>query len=223
MNTRADSSIEYHLGELELTDATDDPRRSLPQVPASCGRILDVGCGIGQSLIGLNLPASVEAHGVDIDAAAIQYGCARFPHLRLQVGRGEALPYDDGYFDMVICRVSLPYMHIPRALREFHRVLAPSGQLWLALHPASMVRQDLREAIANRSFRQLMYRAYVLANSAALYFDVQFAYLLNRKRMESYQSPALIRRAVIRAGFSGIATTGAHVGGGSIVTANRPD
>ena len=36
-------------------------------------------------------------------------------------------------FDLVICRVALPYMHVNRALFEMFRILNEGGELWLGV------------------------------------------------------------------------------------------
>jgi ubiquinone/menaquinone biosynthesis C-methylase UbiE len=213
------ASIDYHLKELEIAEAQGDIRKSLPDIPAMCHRLLDVGCGIGQSLIALRLPATVEAHGVDIDEEAVAFGSARNPHLHLRAGSGEKLPYTDEYFDMVMCRVSLPYMHIPTALREFHRVLRPDGGLWVTVHSLEMFRRDIALAIRSASARGTAYRLYALCNTALLFAGHQLRFPLNRARVESYQPEVVIRRQLRMAGFRDIRVELRD--GQTIVTATR--
>ena len=200
------ASIEYHLAEFDIAHAGGDGRHLLPAIPGDCRRVLDVGCGIGQTLAALDLPRTVEAHGVDIDGEAIAFGSARFPNLKLKTSAGESLPYDAGYFDFLYCRVSLPYMHIPRALREFRRVLQPNGHLWLSLHPLSMLRRDLTHALREGSLRGVVYRSYAAFNTLLLFAGRQIPYPLNQKRVESYQPSAIMRLALQRAGFGDIQT-----------------
>lgn len=195
-------SLDYHLHELAIATAAGHERRSLPVLPARCERVLDVGCGIGQTLVALGLDSTVEAHGVDIDAAAIAFGCQRFPRLRLQVSPGERLPFPDAHFDLLMCRVALPYMHIPTALGEFSRVLRDGGSLWLAIHPLRMFRRDLVREVRARSVKGLVYRLYAMLNSALLLFGVQIRYPLNRARIESYQWRPALSAALRRAGFT---------------------
>jgi len=77
---------------------------------------------------------------VDCDIEAIEAGRRLAPpNIGLVSARGEDLPFEDEYFDLVFSRVALPYMDINKALREISRVLKGGGDLWLALHPASMV------------------------------------------------------------------------------------
>ncbi|PYU30008.1 MAG: hypothetical protein DMG31_15100 [Acidobacteria bacterium] len=95
---------------------------------------------MGQSLLAAQLPSDVQGYGVDCDIEAIEAGRRLAPpNIGLVSARGEDLPFEDEYFDLVFSRVALPYMDINKALREISRVLKGGGDLWLALHPASMV------------------------------------------------------------------------------------
>ena len=90
----------------------------MPVVEARHRRILDIGCGAGQTLIGSTLDPGVLAVGIDLDHAALALGKQFTPSIHFVEGRGEALPFNHEAFDLVICRVALPYMHIARALSE---------------------------------------------------------------------------------------------------------
>jgi cyclopropane fatty-acyl-phospholipid synthase-like methyltransferase len=57
----------YHVWELSGATNPDDRRRIMPLILESYGRILDVGCGAGQTMIASNLAAGVEAIGVDLN------------------------------------------------------------------------------------------------------------------------------------------------------------
>src|SRR5688572_1452060 len=135
----------YHLGELSIARTPDDPRRIMPTIAKRYRSVLDVGCGAGQTLIANDLDADVAAVGVDLDHSALQLGIELDPRLRLVCAKGEELPFAGNAFDMVICRVALPLMHIRRSLTEMSRVLRPDGELWISLHPASMILAALKE------------------------------------------------------------------------------
>ena len=97
-------------------------------------KVLEVGCATGVDLTHAVYAEAAERCGIDIDAQAIATGQARYPGLDLQVARGEAIPFRDGYFDAVLSRIALPYMDIPAALAEFHRVMRPGGYLFVSWH-----------------------------------------------------------------------------------------
>jgi ubiquinone/menaquinone biosynthesis C-methylase UbiE len=192
---------EYHLAELKRARSGDDPL--FPKIPEGCRRVLDVGCGAGQSLIACDLKGA-RAFGIDFDRTALSLGKKQLnTPAEMACASGEALPFRDQSFDFLFSRVALPYMNIPIALAEFHRVLRPGGSIWLSLHPLSML--SWKSALT--SVRRFPFEIYRLANTAALQFaGFQFRYPLRRTHMESYQTSVGIRRALANAGFDQIQT-----------------
>ena len=100
-------------------------------------RVLDVGCGIGQTLavLGNREPNSVV--GIDANIHALAFG-ARLAEIQqrnvlLVAASGNSIPFDDDSFSHVICHIALNYMHQDLALREMTRVLRPGGVLLLRL------------------------------------------------------------------------------------------
>ena len=65
---------EYHLRELRVALDPAAPSRILPPIDAGVGRVLDVGCGAGQTLIACRLPAETLAVGIDPSFAAVTLG-----------------------------------------------------------------------------------------------------------------------------------------------------
>ncbi|MFT4922619.1 MAG: ubiquinone/menaquinone biosynthesis C-methylase UbiE [Haloarculaceae archaeon] len=119
-----------------------DLAASLP-VPEE-GRVLDIGCGTGRSLVGLadDLPPEAEVVGLDVfdDRVILGNGPrlaarnARVAGLDPAVVEGDAarLPVADDSMDVVTaCRVlhDLPKADAETALAECHRVLRPDGRL----------------------------------------------------------------------------------------------
>lgn len=100
-------------------------------------RVLDVACGRGATVV----PAaeatgpSGEVVGVDIArgmvaALTATLDAAGTTNARAQLADAEALPFEDGAFDVVLCGFALfffPDTH--QALRECRRVLRPGGRL----------------------------------------------------------------------------------------------
>lgn len=217
---------EYHMAELAIALDPSSPRHRLPRLGEQHARVLDVGCGAGQSLVGCGFdqPHAVrEGWGVDLDADAIALGRERWPHLRLFEGQGEALPCPDQYFDLVFSRVALPYMDIPRALGEFARVLRPGGDLWIAAHPLRMTVSELARAARTGAWKSALFRGYVLANGA--YFHLTGSVLPAPGRpgtFESWQGMRGMRLALARAGFTDIRVHRTAPATALVVTARRP-
>ena len=101
--------------------------------------------------------------------------------------------------------VALPYMDIPRTLREVGRVLRDGGELWASLHSVPTVLDHLRRSIGTLNWKDTLYRTYVLMNAFSMHFTGRlFRFPLNRKRIESGQTRRGVRRALQCAGFSDV-------------------
>jgi ubiquinone/menaquinone biosynthesis C-methylase UbiE len=98
-------------------------------------RVLDVGTGDGNYAIeAAALAASVTALDPQLEMleAAQRRSAARGVELTLRQGRAEALPFEDGSFDLVIAVTVLCFVpNAALAVREAARVLAPGGRLLL--------------------------------------------------------------------------------------------
>ena len=196
---------DYHRLELSIAADPNDSRRVMPVVNARHQRILDIGCGAGQTLIGSNLEQGVCAVGIDLDHSALTLGKRLSPAIHFVSGRGESLPFRNGFFDLVICRVSLPYMHISRALSEMARVTAPGGDLWLVLHPFSMTAKEFGTNLTSLQLKAGLYRLWVLLNGLALNtVGKQMHWPGNPNRYETWQSSGAIKRALLAAGYEQI-------------------
>lgn len=196
----------YHFLELQIASNPADTRRVMPRVHAGYRRILDVGCGAGQTLVASSLAAHVTALGIDVDARALRLGRTIDPRIRYVQARGESLPLPTGHFDLVISRVALPYMNQGAALAEMARVLEPGGTLWLALHPVSQVFFQLRECVRRRDWRAALRRLYALANGAILHLTGHEVRAPGRgkPRYESFQTPERMQRSLEALGFEDI-------------------
>jgi ubiquinone/menaquinone biosynthesis C-methylase UbiE len=99
-------------------------------------RVLDVGCGTGAFLERLMVATTERyAAGVDVSPAMLAEARRRlsdYPHVDLLEARAEALPFEDGTFDVVVSASVLHYTERPRdALTEAGRVLRAGGRLVL--------------------------------------------------------------------------------------------
>jgi 23S rRNA (guanine745-N1)-methyltransferase len=84
--------------------------------------VLDVGCGEGFYLGALAREREIEAHGLDISAAAIELAARRYPQLSWVVANTDrSLPYSSGCFDLALSLTSR--LNGP----ELRRVLRPRG------------------------------------------------------------------------------------------------
>jgi ubiquinone/menaquinone biosynthesis C-methylase UbiE len=214
------SEIAYHLGELDIARNVDDARRTLPELPETFESILDLGCGIGQTLIACNLPPKTFACGVDVNEEALAYGRKIADHISFVRASGEHLPFADGLFDVVISRVTLPHMHVPKALREISRALKPRGRVWLTLYPMSWILHRAGESLKAGNLKNFAYQFYVMTNGAFFHLTGrQFRFPFNR-RCESFQTVKGVIRALKEAGFENVR---AEQNRFFIVTASKAD
>lgn len=127
-----------------LSDAEGRRRRArrmlrvlaeLGGVNLATARLLDVGASHG--LMTLELArATAAATGIDVDAAAIAAARATAgaaSSTLFVVASGEALPFADAQFEVVVCNHVYEHVADTGALmREIHRVLVPGGTCYFA-------------------------------------------------------------------------------------------
>jgi len=192
-------AIETHLKALETARDPHNPLRSVPVFPNRDGIVLDVGCGMGQTLSVLDFPYS-HCYGIDVDAEAIHHGRQMFPTMDLRVGSCESLDFPSCHFNYVMSRVTLPYTDIPKCLAEIHRVLVPDGEIWLALHGSRMYRIELWQNIRKFRIRALIRNFYVLLNSLLFHFTGR-SYPWNAESRETFQTESRMRKILTHLGF----------------------
>jgi SAM-dependent methyltransferase len=92
---------------------------------------LDVGCGTGAltALLVERLGAA-NVTGIDPSESFVAAARDRFPGVRIEHGSAEALPFDDGTFDVAIAQLVVHFMEDPvGGVREMARVTRPGGVL----------------------------------------------------------------------------------------------
>ena len=100
------------------------------------GDVLEVGAGTGRQLA--HHPPDARVTATDPDADALALAARRSPATRTVVAAAEALPFDDGSFDWVVCALVLCTVRDPgAALAEMRRVLRPEGRLRALEHVRS--------------------------------------------------------------------------------------
>jgi SAM-dependent methyltransferase len=96
--------------------------------------VADLGCGPGRVTAHLQ-SLGLKAVGVDLSPAMVAVARAAHPGLQFHVGSMAALDLNDGALGGIVAWYSIihtPPENLPVVFAEFHRVLAPGGQLLLA-------------------------------------------------------------------------------------------
>ncbi len=117
--------------------------RSLSLIEGDGLSVLDVGCSWGPLVFGAACSGRIaHADGIEIEQLAVDLGnavvkskfCApeNAKKIRIDKGLAEALPYDDGTFDLITCHTVIEHVEdVEKSLNEMARVLKPGGVLHL--------------------------------------------------------------------------------------------
>jgi SAM-dependent methyltransferase len=123
-------------------------------------RVLDLGCGPGQELIPFIERTGAHCVGVDLAAELGKVTAETFPdqgRAGFVRANGGSLPFADESFDVVICRVALPYMHNRDTIAETARVLKPNGVFLLKTHAPRFYLAMIRERLPSSDPKMLAY------------------------------------------------------------------
>ena len=103
---------------------------------AGGGPVVDAGCGPGW-LTGHLARQGLDITGVDVSTGFLDIARANQPELTFSAGSITRLPFGDEALAGLVCWFVLhhvPDRDLPDVLAEFHRVLAPGGQLLVGGH-----------------------------------------------------------------------------------------
>ena len=128
--------------------------------------VLDIGCGAGQELFPFLEKTSAVCIGVDVApelGKVTKENFAAEKNAFFVRSEGENLPFADAGFDVVLCRVALPYMNNRRAIAEVARILKPGGVFLLKTHAPAFYFGMLPERLKTLSAKQVAYPLICLA------------------------------------------------------------
>lgn len=115
------------------------------------GPVADIGCGPGRVTAHL-CELGLSAFGIDLSPRMIAIARRTYPGLRFDVGSMTALDIADGALGGIVAWYSIihvPPKQLPTVFADFHRVLAPGGQLLLAFQLGDEI--DHRTEAAGRA------------------------------------------------------------------------
>jgi SAM-dependent methyltransferase len=101
--------------------------------PLEGATLLDVGCGAGQAISEAAAKGAIVS-GLDASATLLDVAARRTPAADLRQGDIEALPFDDGVFDVVTAFNSIQYAVDPAsAVAEIARVCRSGGRVAIGI------------------------------------------------------------------------------------------
>lgn len=108
---------------------------ALPDDPAACFTVLEIGCGAGHVAGGIarSYPHAT-VFATDLLPRCVELTQANYPELQVrQVDADEPLPFADATVDVVVSCNLFEHIHDERRhLQEVHRLLAPGGVYFIS-------------------------------------------------------------------------------------------
>lgn len=97
-------------------------------------KVLDVGCGLGETMEYLESEYGYECTGIDLSMARVKEAKTRNPNLNIKYGDGEFLDdFSSFSFDGIVMECTLSLINLPdEALHEIYCVLKKGGKLFLS-------------------------------------------------------------------------------------------
>jgi len=115
-------------------------------------RVLDLGCGEGRNAQFLS-EEGCEVHGLDISPSAVVFCRERLKRFNLngtfRKGEMTAIPYEENYFDGIVCVAALDHVTISgatEALREMRRVKKADAAMLITFDPVDRSGELMGEA-----------------------------------------------------------------------------
>lgn len=130
---------------LEIQDEIGNRRfyEFLSSIELKNKTILDIGCGDGTDIVNFQKMGALP-FGIEPSEEFVKSAKEKSPHSTILVGKGEALPFPDKNFDIVVSKYALQTSSdAPKILDEAARVLKTDGHfIFLSKHP---IRQFLEK------------------------------------------------------------------------------
>ncbi|MBK0378230.1 class I SAM-dependent methyltransferase [Mucilaginibacter segetis] len=101
------------------------------------GRLIDLGCGPGQTTAYLYEKGVVDIIGTDLSPIMVAKATQLHTHLKFEVADMTALPYTDSVFGSAIAFYSIVHFYeekLKTAFKEIYRVLKSGADLLLSFH-----------------------------------------------------------------------------------------
>lgn len=202
---RRPSASTGDAGELNWARLAKSVLDTTPSSPA-----LDIGCGLGEWLAQYRawFPRR-SLVGIDVSRERVREAAARSQALSEQVlfvvAAAEWLPFKDGTFAAVTCRVVLSYVWLRPTLSEMRRVMNPRATAAIQIHSAFHYWALFIRGIRSHKPRLVGYAAWVAVNTALLRIlghQTKLALLGRSGAPHTFLTRGLIRRLLRSTGFA---------------------
>jgi SAM-dependent methyltransferase len=173
---------------------------------ANVENVLDIGCGAGQEMLPF-VSARAIGVGIDLERTAAGIGRRMYENVGLDnkvhflCARGEQMPFESGYFDVVICRVALMYMDNKSALAEISRVLRHEGVFFLKYHAPQYYWKKLADGLRTGQFKSSIHAARVLLAGSVYSFTGRQSFSRVSASGEIYQTARALSREFAQVGM----------------------
>lgn len=121
-------------------------------------KVLDLGCGAGRHVYFM-ANENIDTYGTDISKDGIEYTEEILKHhglsADLKIASVDNIPYDDNYFDGIICYGVLYYCDITEiniSVKEIFRVLKPNGRVLIVVRNTDDYRYGKGKEIEKNTF-----------------------------------------------------------------------
>ncbi|MCG6201300.1 methyltransferase domain-containing protein [Psychromonas antarctica] len=135
------------VSHLDLQRRLNFCQNILASIPPPLGtpRLLDIGCGSGDSFSAIKDSANWAIDGVDISHEMVKEATQVYPDINVQIANATCLPFPDNTFQAVVSLGTLEYItDYKRALKEAYRVLTPQGNLIVSIPNKQSIFRRLR-------------------------------------------------------------------------------
>lgn len=118
-------------------------------------KVLDIGCGRGDSVNYLNEKYKLDSYGIDPSALLLNEGKEKYPGIKIFEGRGEDLPFDDDIMDGVFAECTMSLMDdLQKVMKEAFRVLKKDG--WFIITDVYAKNPQYLSLLNNFSFKSCL-------------------------------------------------------------------
>jgi len=126
----------------------EEEKRTLKKYIKKDSKVLDVGCGDGRTLELLS-PITKNQVGIDHDKNVVEHARDKLkdiPSIRIIVGEGVNLPFDNESFDNVLCLGTFVNLSDERfkILNEMKRVLKKDGLIFITSYSEDALEERLK-------------------------------------------------------------------------------